>query len=40
MVELTLNVHGRSSVDELATALSELDGVDAVLAGDANAAIE
>lgn len=40
MVELTLSVHGRASVDELAAALSELDGVDAVLAGDANTAVE
>ncbi|HEY1706491.1 MAG TPA: MgtC/SapB family protein [Trebonia sp.] len=33
MVEVRLHVHGKSSVNELAAALSELDGVDAVLAG-------
>jgi len=37
MVEMTLHVHGRQSVTELATVLSELDFVDAVLASDANA---
>lgn len=37
MVQVTLHVHGKGPVDELATALSELDGVDAVLAGDVNA---
>jgi putative Mg2+ transporter-C (MgtC) family protein len=37
MVEMTLHVHGRQSVNELAAALSDLDFVDAVLASDANA---
>jgi len=37
MVEVTLHVHGRQSVSELAAALSDLDYVDAVLASDANA---
>jgi putative Mg2+ transporter-C (MgtC) family protein len=37
MVQVDLHVHGRSSVNELAAALSELDDVDAVLASDANA---
>jgi putative Mg2+ transporter-C (MgtC) family protein len=37
MVEVTLHVHGRPSVSELAAALSELDHVNAVLASDANA---
>jgi putative Mg2+ transporter-C (MgtC) family protein len=36
MVEVTLHVHGRASVHELAAALSELDEVDAVLANDVN----
>jgi putative Mg2+ transporter-C (MgtC) family protein len=36
-VQVTLHVHGRHPVTELATALSELDGVEAVLAADANA---
>jgi putative Mg2+ transporter-C (MgtC) family protein len=37
MVEVTLHVHGKRSVNELAAALSDLDYVDAVLASDANA---
>jgi putative Mg2+ transporter-C (MgtC) family protein len=37
MVGLTLHVHGKNSVNELAAALSELDGVDAVVARDVNA---
>jgi hypothetical protein len=37
MVEVTLHVHGKQSVNELAAALSDLDYVDAVLASDANA---
>jgi hypothetical protein len=37
MVEVTLNVHGRRSVSDLAAALSDLDYVDALLASDANA---
>jgi putative Mg2+ transporter-C (MgtC) family protein len=37
MVEVTLHVHGRHRVTELAAALSDLDYVDAVLATDANA---
>jgi hypothetical protein len=32
-----MHVHGRASVNDLAAALSELDDVDAVVAGDANA---
>ncbi|HEY1344741.1 MAG TPA: hypothetical protein VGF54_07150 [Streptosporangiaceae bacterium] len=36
LVEVTLNVHGKNSVNELAAALSEQEGVDAVLATDAN----
>ncbi len=37
MVEVELHVHGKDSVSNLAAVLSELDGVDAVLASDANA---
>jgi putative Mg2+ transporter-C (MgtC) family protein len=37
MVEVTLHVHGRHSVNELAVALSELKDVEAVLASDVNA---
>lgn len=37
MVEVTLQVHGRQSVNDLAAALSELDDVDAVIASDVNA---
>jgi putative Mg2+ transporter-C (MgtC) family protein len=37
MVHVTLHVHGRQPVTELAAALSELPDVDAVLATDANA---
>jgi putative Mg2+ transporter-C (MgtC) family protein len=37
MVQVTLHVHGRQPVAELATALSELQNVRAVLATDANA---
>jgi putative Mg2+ transporter-C (MgtC) family protein len=40
MVEVTLNVHGRQPVSDLAVALSDLDYVDAVLASDANAVDE
>jgi putative Mg2+ transporter-C (MgtC) family protein len=36
-VEVTLHVHGKNSVNELAAALSELRDVDAVLASDVNA---
>jgi putative Mg2+ transporter-C (MgtC) family protein len=36
MVEVTLNVHGRQSVTELAAALSELEQVQAVVASDVN----
>ena len=39
-VQVTLHVHGRSPVTELATALSELPDVEAVLATDANAVDE
>lgn len=37
MVEVTLHVHGKRPVDDLAAALSELDGVEAVAAGDVHA---
>jgi putative Mg2+ transporter-C (MgtC) family protein len=40
MVEVTLHVHGRNSVNDLAASLSELEGVDAVLASDVNAVDE
>jgi putative Mg2+ transporter-C (MgtC) family protein len=40
MVRVTLHVHGRQPVTELAAALSELQDVDAVLASDANTAAE
>ena len=40
MVDVTLHVHGRNSVNELAAALSELDGVRAVLASDVHAVDE
>jgi putative Mg2+ transporter-C (MgtC) family protein len=36
MVGVTLHVHGRNSVNDLAAALSELEGVNAVLARDVN----
>jgi putative Mg2+ transporter-C (MgtC) family protein len=36
MVDVTLHVHGRNRVNDLAAALSELEGVHAVLASDAN----
>jgi putative Mg2+ transporter-C (MgtC) family protein len=37
LVEVTLHVHGRTPVDDLAATLSELDGVEAVASGDVNA---
>ncbi|HEX3921168.1 MAG TPA: MgtC/SapB family protein [Streptosporangiaceae bacterium] len=37
MVEVTLHVHGKQSVTELAAVLSDLDYVEAVLASDVNA---
>ncbi len=37
MVEVTLHVYGRASVNDLAAELSEIDDVDAVVAGDVNA---
>jgi putative Mg2+ transporter-C (MgtC) family protein len=40
MVEVTLRIHGLGSVNELAAALSEVDGVEAVQAGDINSAAE
>ena len=40
MVDVTLHVHGSNSVNELAAALSELDGVRAVLASDVHAVDE
>ena len=36
-VEVTLHVHGKGSVNDLAAALSEIDDVDAVVAGDVHA---
>ncbi len=39
-VEVALHVHGRGSVNDLAVALSEVEGVEAVLAGDVNVAEE
>jgi hypothetical protein len=36
-VEVTLQVHGRGLVNDLAAGLSELPGVQAVIAGDAQA---
>ena len=39
-VQVTLHVHGRNSVSQLAAALSDLDGVHAVIASDANASDE
>jgi hypothetical protein len=36
MVEVTLHVHGKNSINELAAALSEQQDVDAVLATDVN----
>ena len=40
IVEVTLRVHGKGSLNDLATNLTELDGVDDVLAGDVNQAGE
>jgi putative Mg2+ transporter-C (MgtC) family protein len=40
LVEVTLHVHGRSSVNDLAAAFSEIEDVDAVLADDVNAVDE
>jgi putative Mg2+ transporter-C (MgtC) family protein len=37
MVEVTMHVHGRASVNDLAAEFSELDEVDVVVAGDVNA---
>ena len=37
MVEIVLHVHGKGSVNDLATRLSELPGMRAVTAEDANA---
>lgn len=37
IVEVMLSVHGRSSVNDLAAAMSDMEDVDAVLVGDANA---
>lgn len=39
-IEVALHVHGRGSVNDLAVALSEVEGVQAVLAGDVNVAEE
>lgn len=38
LVEVTLHIFGRGSIDELTTALADLPGVDAVRAGDVNVA--
>ena len=35
-IEVTMHVHGRASVNHLVAALSEIDEVEAVVAGDAN----
>ena len=40
MVEVTMHVHGKRSVNDLAVILSELDEVDAVVAGDVNSVNE
>jgi putative Mg2+ transporter-C (MgtC) family protein len=40
LVEVTLHVHGKGSVNELAAALSEVRGVDSVVADDVNSASE
>ena len=40
MVEVVLHVHGKGSVNDLATRLSELPGVRAVTSDDANAAVD
>jgi putative Mg2+ transporter-C (MgtC) family protein len=40
LVEVTLQIHGRGSVNELAAELSEIDGVQAVVADDVNSASE
>jgi putative Mg2+ transporter-C (MgtC) family protein len=40
LVEVTLHVHGRNSVNDLVASLSELDGVDAAAASDVNAVDE
>jgi putative Mg2+ transporter-C (MgtC) family protein len=40
LVDVTLHVHGKGSVNELAAVLSEIDGVDSVLADDVNSASE
>lgn len=40
IVEVTLHVHGKASVNDLAAALSEMEGVDAVIADDINVADE
>lgn len=37
IVEVTLHVHGKRSVDDLAASLSELEGVQAVASSDVNA---
>jgi hypothetical protein len=37
MIEVTLHVHGKRSVNDLAASLSDLEYVDAVLASDVNA---
>jgi putative Mg2+ transporter-C (MgtC) family protein len=37
LVEVTMHIHGKGQVHELAAEMSEVDGVSAVVAGDANA---
>jgi hypothetical protein len=37
MIDVTLHVHGKRPVNDLAASLSDLDNVRAVLASDANA---
>jgi putative Mg2+ transporter-C (MgtC) family protein len=39
-VEVTLQIHGKGSINELAAALTEVEGVDAVIADDVNSAGE
>jgi putative Mg2+ transporter-C (MgtC) family protein len=40
MIDVTLKIHGLGSVNELAAVLSEVEGVEAVQAGDVNSAAE
>jgi putative Mg2+ transporter-C (MgtC) family protein len=40
LVEVTMHVHGKGLVNELAATLAEIDGVSAVVAGDVNLVTE